>query len=300
MREEDYCNDVFPVTKHLSIICSLWTAIYVFVVLLGESTNNKIDFNWYSTDGVKLVVFTIIIIVLPYYQRFHYNFGMNTLTAILLVVSVAQLQLVVKSAQGLIAYIVIALLVRIISNNSFADNFAICCAFTANAVFIDMSKLNWNIVSNLLLWSYFSLAFLNLHIQRRSSVRIWEHSRAIIILREKTKKEKLRGEKVISAHFPEEVLRHLFPSSDSDKLTSFVSEKSATMSDVSVSSNRKNAFAKKSGKAFINAAQLEDLSKDSNGNDSHDVVVNDALVEGLIPQFSESRLSLQQLKAIDG
>jgi hypothetical protein len=217
--EEDwYKNYHFKVgisNNWVEIFFSIFTAVYLIMVLMMYASE------WDNWTILKYLGWSLALMVLPFYRVRRVFDSSKTprnkfldsviirsipirvaLSSLAFLVPILFLESYIGGETPLVLYFSVALLFRLVDARSIYDCFALCLVYSVNLD--DLSSLYnkiWFTTTRVLLWICLMLGLLCAAILRRSTYRIWEHIRLLIILRKKTKQERLFSNFIASAHF---------------------------------------------------------------------------------------------------
>ena len=217
-------NDAFKKYWHsssiwtgYSVFFSVITIFYLLQKILNEPPKDKFHD---TTKVVRIIISSIVLILLPFASSNRFKYFFVTGTSVVLLAAIINLEGVFERRQSFVTLYIMNIFYRTTRDHTFFDNFALCIAYSADVAAITHRNLDWYVSSNLAIWAYFFVALLFNNIYKRNSLRVWELVRLLIILREKTKKEQLNGESLVSAHLPRDILEHLFPNVVNAQLSS--------------------------------------------------------------------------------
>ena len=210
----------------IEIFFSAFTASY-FAILLSNSFRN-----WPISTTIKFVAWSSVLSALPFYRvckvldtsklqkKYLKLLSVRSeplraaISSLCLVVPLLFLQSYLGQQNVIVLYFALAILFRLIDSRSLYDNIALCILYTVHVQSVDTfyQKL-WYTTMRLILWLSFFLGVFCGIILRRSTFRIWEHIRLLIILRKKSKQERVFSNFIAAAHFSPD----LVASKDKDK-----------------------------------------------------------------------------------
>lgn len=207
-------NDAFKKYWHTSTIWtgysaffSLITALYLlqkFITLPKAKLHDEVVL-------ARYIISSLLLIALPFVNSNRFKYFFVTGTSIVLLACIINLEGIFERRQSFISLYIMSIFYRTTRYHTFFDNFALCIAYSADVASITHRNLNWYVSSNLAIWTYFFIALLFNNLYKRNSLRVWEYIRLLIILKEKTKKEQISGESLVSAHLPPDILEYIFP-----------------------------------------------------------------------------------------
>lgn len=217
--EEDwYKNYHFKVgisNNWVEILFSIFTAVYLIMVLMMFADK------WDNLTILKFLGWSFALTILPFYRvRRVFNSSKTprnkffksviirstpirvALSSLAFLVPILFLESYIGGQNPLVLYFALAILFRLADARSLYDCVALCLVYSVNLDDLSStySKI-WFTTTRVLLWVCLLLGLLCAAILRRSTYRIWEHIRLLIILRKKTKHERLFSNFIASAHF---------------------------------------------------------------------------------------------------
>ena len=256
----------------IEIFFSAFTASY-FAILLSNSFGN-----WSILTTIKFLAWSSVLSALPFYrvckvldtstlQRKYLKLWSirseplrAAISSLCLVVPLLFLQSYLGQQNVLVLYFSLAILFRLIDSRSLYDNIALCILYTVHVQSVDTfyQKL-WYTTMRLILWSCLFLGVFCGIILRRSTFRIWEHIRLLIILRKKSIEERVFSNFIAAAHFAPDLVAWRDKDTDSPKrldsshsgLSHSQHNESVQASNITVSTPYSNSLTKAASEAGI-------------------------------------------------
>lgn len=198
----------------IEIFYSAFTAIY-FTILLSYSFSS-----WATSMIWKYILWSSVLTALPFYRVCKVFDNVTSerkclkfmsirsqpiraaLSSLCLVVPLLFLQSYLGQQNVLVLYFALTILFRLIDSRSLYDSIALCIAVTVHVQSVEtFYEKMWYSTIRLILWTCLFLGAFCGIILRRSTFRIWEHIRLLIILRKKSKQERVFSNFIAAAHF---------------------------------------------------------------------------------------------------
>ena len=198
---------------------AVFTAIYFLIVYLMYA------YTWDKSASLKYLGWTIVLTLLPFYrvrkivtQKCKYRKFLNiftihsspiriALSSLALLVPIVFLESYLGEQNLLVLYFSLTILFRLVDSRSLYDCTALCIVYSVD--FQGLPNLYgriWFTTTRILLWVSLFLGVLCGSVLRRSTFRIWEHIRLLIIFRKKSKQERVFSNFIASAHFSPDLL----------------------------------------------------------------------------------------------
>ena len=221
--EEDYHKNahwkVGMSHKWIELFFAVFTAIYFLMIYLMYAHI------WERSASLNYFAWTLVLTLLPFYRvrkisvrksKKRNLLDMLTIRSLPIRVALSSLALLVpivflESYLGgqnlLVLYFSLTILFRMVDSRCLYDCAALCIVYSVD--FQGLPNLYgriWFTTTRLLLWVCLFLGVLCGSVLRRSTFRIWEHIRLLIIFRKKSTEERVFSNFIASAHFSPDLL----------------------------------------------------------------------------------------------
>lgn len=239
---------------------SVLTTLYLAVSFSAVKVRKTSDIGFF-------VFFSLLLILLPFFNPncFKWKSVFLALSATTMLISCIVIEFLVGRQQCMVVYFGMAITFRVLHQKTVFDNFALCLAYSSDVIAINSNAQTWFFTSKVLLWGCFGLAVFMYSLFRRTSYRIWELVRLLVIFREKSKQETHLADVTIKAHFPADLVDIVFPEEGDPHI-------------------------------FTTAS----APRTSNSICEERLVIKSAITKGIISGFVESSLNLDQIRSLDG
>ena len=203
----------------MEMFFSLFTGLYFSMILLMFYESLEESAIW------QYVGWSLVLSILPFYRvrRVFNSKGSKTrfidlftvrslpirvaLSSLALLVSIEFIEGYLGGQNLLLLYFGLAILFRLVDSRSLYDCVALCIVYSTDFGGLPTTYLRiWFTTTRVLIWECVLLGILCGIILRRSTYRIWEHVRLLIIFREKSKEERIFSDFIAAAHFPPDLV----------------------------------------------------------------------------------------------
>lgn len=157
---------------------------------------------WTNMKALQACICSVILIILPFLFSEKYLIFSIAMSGCALLVCTMFLENLFARRQCMSTYFASVIVFRVIHNQTFFDNFALCVAFSSNVDAISVNQKSWYATANVLVWSYFVSALIIRHIYNRIRNRVSDNLRALLLLHKNLEHEQEKCRHFYDAHIP--------------------------------------------------------------------------------------------------
>lgn len=193
----------------MSSCFSLITLIYFHEVVLCSSPSSKAC-KIQKSQRLGFFFCLFLLVILPFSKKSFFSQQWQSfylfVSGLIFFVCVERMETIRGKVQCLAPYFAIIIVFRVVNNNTLLDNLALCIAYSFDVSALHNNATQSFFASKFLIWGSFLFVLLVAHIMQRIRHKTWEYIRIILIFKEKRNHEHMVAQKLLSSHYPRDLM----------------------------------------------------------------------------------------------